>query len=84
MMCQTEKGEYLLECANLHLEEIDLQREIEMNHQLSYPSRMHPKREQFFREIEKTGNFSKSANKVFRKIFVRQKIKMILIKSGLF
>lgn len=84
VMCQTEKGEYLLECANLHLEEIDLQREIEMNHQLSYPSRMHPKRKQFFRELEKTGNFSKSANKVFRKIFVRQKIKMILIKSGLF
>lgn len=83
VMCQTKRGEYLLDCADVYLEEIDLQREIEVNHQLSYPSKRHQKREQFFREIEKTDSFSKSASKIFRKTFIRQRIKMILTKSGL-
>jgi coenzyme F420-reducing hydrogenase beta subunit len=74
ILCQTLKGRELVENANLHLLDVDLNIAIEHNHQLMHPSPMPSKRRFFFKSIKN----GKSFNSVVRKCYIIQTLKQII------
>lgn len=78
ILCQTEKGINLIEKSRLKLKDVDLNRAIETNHQLSYPSIRPKERKIFFVNLEK--GFHRAVAKSLPKVYYRQKIKEYLIK----
>lgn len=80
ILCQTEKGKELVEDADLLLYDVDLQKAIAANHQLSAPSKKSPKREIFFEGFFKAEKFGKLVFRAFPKWCIRQQIKKIMIK----
>lgn len=78
ILCQTEKGINLIEKSRLKLKDVDLNRAIETNHQLSYPSIRPKERKIFFANLEK--GFHRAVAKSSPKVYYRQKIKEYLIK----
>ncbi len=83
ILCQTQKGIDLIEKAGLHLEEADLEKAIEANHQLKYPSIKHPAREGFFSRIEKGYSMDRATFMASPKEMIKQKIKTVLIYTGI-
>ncbi len=84
ILCQTEKGIELVECAALHLEEVNLKKAIEANHQLKHPSVKHPGRERFFNMIKTGHSVRRATVAILPKESVKQSIKMGLIRTKLF
>ena len=80
ILCQTEKGKKLIEDADLLLYDVDLQKAIEANHQLSAPSKKTYKRDEFFDGFLKSKKFGKLVFRAFPKWCIRQQIKKIIIK----
>lgn len=80
VLCQTEKGKKLLERANVHIEEVDIERAIEQNQQLREPSIMPKGRKQFFQALKNGRRFSIVVFQYFPKQCFKQDIKNILIK----
>ena len=78
ILCQTEKGEYLIAETALALRKVDINNAMQANHQLRHPSIRPPEREKFFRNIDK--GFHKSMSKCVPKFYYKQKIKKMLIK----
>ena len=83
ILCQTQKGKELLEHAELHLEEVDLNKAIEANHQLRHPSVKHKRRDVFFKEIQNGHSVRTATAKALPWGSIKQSIKMGLIKAGL-
>lgn len=83
ILCQNEKGKELLSMASLHLEDVDVDRAVSNNRQLSRPSSKPAEYELFYRTIEKKKNFSKAVAKCYPKDCFRQRIKAILVKTGI-
>ncbi|MDO4942834.1 MAG: Coenzyme F420 hydrogenase/dehydrogenase, beta subunit C-terminal domain [Lachnospiraceae bacterium] len=83
VLCQTEKGHDLLKASELHLEQVDLERAIENNHQLSRPSVRPQGYSAFFTGIKRGIKFNQLVARTFPKQCLRQDIKRILIKLGL-
>ena len=79
LLSQTEKGAELLKMANLHLEDVDLEKAIENNHQLSHPSLRPKGREKFYKGLKKHG-FNQLVFLQFPKKCLRQDVKRILLK----
>lgn len=84
ILCQSEKGKKLINQANLHLLDVDLQNAIANNHQLVVPSIAPKSREKFFENIDKGMSFSKAVKKALPKECLKQDLKSILIKAGIF
>ena len=80
VLCQTERGKQLLSMARLHLVEVDLNRAIANNHQLSHPSVMPRHRDQFYKKLKKR-KFDSLVFQFAPKLCIRQGIKQILIKA---
>lgn len=78
IMCQTEKGEELLELTPFHLDNINIDEALKNNHQLRHPAIMPPKREQFFKEIKKGRNYNAVIARIYPKICLKQKIKNMI------
>ncbi len=78
--CQTQKGEKLIQEAELHLEFVDIEKAKAANHQLNYPTSMPDCRVKFFREIQKGSGFNKAVSKCIPKEYYKEKIKMILMR----
>lgn len=80
LLCQSRKGDELMQMAKLHLEEVSLEKAVSCNHQLRHPSLRHKKRNAFLNEIEQNGNFQKSAWKCFPIKLLKKSLKAFFLK----
>lgn len=80
VLCQTEKGNRLLQMADIHLENVDIEKAVANNHQLSHPSVMPKGRKKFYREIPKK-RFNSLVFRTLPKQCFRQNVKQFLIKT---
>ena len=78
ILCQTNKGMELIKKSGLRLEEVDVEKAIEANHQLRHPSIPPKTRESFFENLDK--GFYKAVSKCAPKVYYKQKLKESLIK----
>ena len=83
VLCQTNKGEELIQNASVELKEVDLENAIKHNQQLNHPPIMPDKRNRFFSDIKKGVVFNKEVKKLLPKQCFKQNIKTILIKTKL-
>ena len=83
VMCQSEKGKKLIDMAELHLEDVDVERAVSYNHQLSHPSVKPEEYKQFWEIFMKTNQFKNSVNRCYPSVFLRQKAKALLVKAGI-
>lgn len=80
-LLQTDKGKELVDMAGLTLFDVDQEKAIKNNEQLNAPAERPTERKKFFKLYEEGVNYDVIAFKLAPKIFVRQKIKEILIKT---
>lgn len=80
ILCQTEKGKKLVEDADLLLYDVNLQKAIDANCQLSAPSEKSYKRDKFFDGFFNSEKFGKLVFRAFPKWCIRQQIKKIINK----
>ena len=73
------KGANLVKNSGMQLKEVDIDKAIDANHQLRHPSVAADSREAFFAGLDK--GFYKSLSKCIPKVYYKQKIKEILIKT---
>lgn len=78
-LCQTTKGEELLQKSNVELFAVDLAKAVESNHQLENPSVEPKNRRKFFRAIKKGHGFNLLVFIEFPKQCLRQDVKELLI-----
>ncbi len=78
MLCQTNKGISLIEKSGIQLEEVNIEKALETNHQLRHPSIAPEARMTFFGNLDK--GFEKAISKCAPKVFYKQKLKEGLIK----
>lgn len=83
-LCQTTKGYELLSRADVHLQDVNLQLATLNNQQLRSTSIKPKAYEDFFTQLKRGKNFNSLITKYFPKDCMRQNIKEILIKSGLY
>ena len=78
ILCQTDKGMTLVQNSGMKLEEIDVEKAIEANHQLRHPSVAPETRGIFFENLSK--GFYKAISKSAPKVYYKHKLKEKLIK----
>ena len=78
VLCQTTKGVTLIQNSGIKLEEVDIEKALEANHQLRHPSIAPETREMFFANLSK--GFYKAISKSAAKVYYKQKLKESLIK----
>lgn len=81
VLCQSEKGQYLLEMSDLYIEFVDLEIAIAHNHQLNEPSALIPGRAEFFDGCASGKSFNALVRKIVPKQCIKQDIKAFLIKT---
>lgn len=82
-LCQTEKGLELLQKANIFITGVDIENAIENNSQLKHSAIRSKQRDKFFRLIKSGISYDRAMFFCFPKVFLRQKIKNILMKTKL-
>lgn len=75
ILCQTEKGISLLQNADVHLEEVDLQKAVDANKNLSHPSEKPEERAAFFDSLGATSSFSKAFKAIYPQFYRKYEIK---------
>jgi coenzyme F420-reducing hydrogenase beta subunit len=80
ILVQTSKGEDLINGANIHLLDVNINNAIANNAQLKEPSTKPPKRDFFFSQITKGKSFNLTIWKIYCFICLKQFIKGLLIK----
>lgn len=80
VLVQNEKGKELLSMSKMELREVDLNKAIAHNHQLSHPPVKSSKRDRFFKFIEKGVGFKVTTFMVLPKMLMKQKLKSMLVK----
>lgn len=83
VICQTKKGQELLDQMNFHFYPVDLPNSIRKNKQLQNPSQMPPEREAFFDALRKGKKFRKAVFNAYPRICIRQDAKSFLLKLHL-
>lgn len=84
ILCQSEKGKELLQSSDLELVDVDIERAKENNHQLVSPSRKPENRTAFFNDLQAGKPFDKVVRKYYKKQYIKQKIKGMLIRVGIY
>ena len=84
VLCQTEKGKHLLENCNIKLLDVDLERCIQYNHQLNYPSQAPNERHILMRELKKGKSFEQAFRKSYPKEYIKDEVKKMLYKLGVY
>ncbi len=79
-LCQTEKGQKLLEQSNLYLLDVSLEQAVNNNHQLRHPSIKPKQRDYFFKQIERGKNFNWTIFRCYPKRYIKNIIKTIIYK----
>ena len=80
ILCQTQKGNDLLERANLHLETVNRENAIKHNGQLANHSLSHKNRDVFIEQLKEDKNFDKLVVRFLPKRVMLQRVKLLLIK----
>jgi len=80
VLCQTDNGQFLLNNANLHLEDVDIDNAKKHNAQLNASEKKPPKRTLFFNEIKKGTLYDKAVFKCFPWLCLKQDLKKIIFK----
>lgn len=80
ILIQSQKGKKIIDQSELELKEVNRDKAIAHNHQLSHPSILSPKRDKFMNLIKEGESFRKATFAVLPKMVIKQKIKFILIK----
>ena len=83
ILCQTEKGKELIQNSNLQLIDVNLERAKAYNHQLVAPAKQPSERLAFFNDLKKGEPFDKVVSKYYKKQYIKQKIKGMLLKLKL-
>ena len=78
ILVQSDKGEELLRGCGMELKMVDLNKAVENNHQLSYPSILSPKRQRFFYMLETGKSFRWSTFCTLPKLVIKERIKHLL------
>lgn len=81
VLCQSEKGKWLLEKSNSTLYDVDLDNAIYSNEQLRHPSNRTRERYKLFRNLNK--GFEYSIALANPKIYFKKKIKIFFVRLGL-
>lgn len=81
VLCQNEKGAFLLNDKTIYLESVDIETAIMNNHQLREPADIPAKRNYFFRKIKEGKSFNSTILFCFPWICFKQFVKKILLKS---
>ena len=80
ILCQTKKGQDLLEICNLELKQVDIKKAIAANGNLSEPSVAPKGRKRFLREIDNGKDFESMVNKAYPLRIVKNFIKGRILK----
>jgi len=83
VLCQTDKGKWLINNSGMHFEDVDIERAVEQNHQLRHPSIPSEKRKQFLTLLQNKKGFNQAFSKCYPNVYYRQKLKGTLVKLGL-
>ena len=83
ILCQSRKGEYLLNNSGLTLENVDLNKAVDANHQLRHPSILSSKRTRFFKFLINGRSFKLSTFYALPMESIKQNVKKWLIKVGM-
>ena len=78
ILCQSEKGVNLINATDFELKSVDLEKAIEANHQLQYPSKMPEERKIFFANINR--GFAKAIARCHPKMYYIRRLKWIFSK----
>ena len=78
ILCQTEKGQEIIELSKIHLENVDLERAISNNKQLCRPSIKTERRDVLLRELIRGKGYDSLIFKLLPKSSIKQKIKGLL------
>ncbi len=84
ILCQTEKGKELLSMCDLELKEVDLNKAINNNHQLSHPSIAPKSRIFFLTKLNEGHDFNKMIKKIYPKTCLKQFVKKLVLTLGLY
>lgn len=79
VMCQTEKGQQLLDMMNFTFFDVDVKNSIGQNNQLQYPSPMPKERVRFFDDMKKGKSFNAAVMRAYPKECLKQIVKELLI-----
>lgn len=80
ILCQTAKGQSLLNNIDMDLRNVDLDNAIANNHQLSHPSIMTPTRNKFIKMINNGKSYKYATFMCLPKKVLKQKTKYVLLK----
>lgn len=83
-LCQSEKGQWLLNIAELFLTEANIEKSIKSNRQLQKPSTLTVEREKFVKYYSKTQNFGFSVLMVKPLECLKQSVKHLMYKIRIF
>lgn len=83
ILCQTEKGKRMLDLADVHLENVDINVAVENNKQLQKPSSKPEQYNLFWKTFLRTGKFCAAVNICYPIVFFKQKVKAVLIRAGI-
>jgi len=78
ILCQSDKGETLLNTANVHLEAVNIENAKAHNAQLNAPEKRPDKRDLFFREIKKGAKYDWAVFKCRPFLCLKQDLKKVL------
>lgn len=84
ILCSTEKGLRLVRDSKIELHNVDIENAIEYNQQLKEPIKEPENRKEFIRLFKQGHSFMKLVRKTYPKQYVKQMIKLSLIKLKLF
>lgn len=84
ILCQNQKGKYLLDKAGINLFEVDIKSAIEKNHQLKQPTVKPKNLAAFFSMLQKGESFNNAVFKCLPYNCLKQDVKATLIKVGFF
>lgn len=83
ILCQTQKGIDLLNQCDMELFDVDLERAVASNHQLSAPSPKPQQRDEFFEQLKQGDKFDRIVKRIYPKQSFKQKIKKIMLSLKL-
>lgn len=84
VLCQTAKGQELLDMMDFKFFPVDKENSIRMNHQLCHPSAMPMQRKDFFKHLEQGISFNHAVGLSYPKDYFKQYVKRILIGLKLY
>lgn len=82
ILCQSSKGQELLDQAELYLTDVDVEKAIQNNHQLREPSSKPVQRKDFFEGLRKDKKFNRLVTRCYKKQCMRQDIKSVLKRKS--